>query len=313
MANPEQTSRYSRRLAIVSTAALLAISGTLAIDVQETLAQRVGTAGAVNPDASANGRVLRIGSDIVHKETIRTTSQGSTQIIFNDRTTLSVGPNSTLTIDEYVYDPNAGTGRMAVRLTKGALRVVGGDITHNGQATVRTPVATVGIRGGIGTVVHNGRTAVYSHYGRFFVTSSQGTQNLYRPGFALIIGQGGIISQPIRTQLGQLGQLIASTTSRSGQHGGTSNIPTEGTVNSTSSPPGFGIGSLPGGAFGQADNQKIVNQRAVINQPPPDTGTGPPGKGGHGHDKGKGKGHGHGHGHGHGKGKGGKGGGYGDD
>src|SRR5262249_59651052 len=84
----------------------------------------------------------------------QTTSSGSVQVLFADKTTLNVGPNSNLIIDTFVYDPAAGTGEMAVSLTKGALRFVGGQLSHQGAATVNTPTATIGIRGGIATIAH---------------------------------------------------------------------------------------------------------------------------------------------------------------
>ena len=44
------------------------------------------------------------------------------QLIFLDKTTLNVGPNSDLVIDEFIYDPSRGAGQMAVSMTKGVLR-----------------------------------------------------------------------------------------------------------------------------------------------------------------------------------------------
>src|SRR5690606_29607686 len=49
----------------------------------------------------------------------------------------------------------AGGGRFATRLTKGALRFVGGEISHTAGATINTPVATLGIRGGAAFVTHD--------------------------------------------------------------------------------------------------------------------------------------------------------------
>jgi hypothetical protein len=64
------------------------------------------------------------------------------------RSALSIAPNSEVVIDEFVYNPGEGSGRMVTSLTKGALRFVGGQLSHGGQATVNTPSATIGIRGG---------------------------------------------------------------------------------------------------------------------------------------------------------------------
>jgi hypothetical protein len=68
--------------------------------------------------------------------------------MFLDKTTMTIGPNSDLLIDEFVYDPGAGSGQFAASLTRGALRFVGGQISHTAGATINTPSATIGIRGG---------------------------------------------------------------------------------------------------------------------------------------------------------------------
>ena len=95
-----------------------------------TRAQEVGTAAAVNPAAQARGqsgsRTIMIGQSIAHRERIQTTSAGSVQLLFIDKTSMTIGPNSDLAIDEYVYDPTTNTGKLAATLSKGVMRFVGG-------------------------------------------------------------------------------------------------------------------------------------------------------------------------------------------
>jgi hypothetical protein len=103
------------------------------------MAQRVGTAAAVNPASTGKPpggsvRTLTIGSDVVHNEHIHTDAAGSVQLLFVDETAMSIGPNSDVTIDEYVFDPNTNTGRMAVTVGKGVMRFVGGQVSHSGEA-----------------------------------------------------------------------------------------------------------------------------------------------------------------------------------
>ena len=126
------------------------IRGTLALVVLcgTASAQEVGKASAVNPAATANLRTITIGSSIAHKARIQTGTGGSVQLLFLDKTSMTIGPNSDLTIDEYVYDPTGNTGKIAATLGRGALRFVGGQISHNGDAEIRTANAVIGIRGG---------------------------------------------------------------------------------------------------------------------------------------------------------------------
>ena len=113
------------------TLAILLASTALA--VAPVLAQEVGTAAAVNPDSQStppggSTTTLKVGARVVHKERIKTTPTGSVQLLFLDRSTLSIAPNSEVVIDEFVYNPGEGSGRMVTSLTKGALRFVGGQL-----------------------------------------------------------------------------------------------------------------------------------------------------------------------------------------
>ncbi len=117
--------------------------------------QRVGVDSAVNPAATGippGGlpRRLVLGQDVVFNERISTEAEGQTQILFVDESTLSVGPSANLVIDQFVYNPNAGTGRLVASLTRGVFRFVGGKLSKQDNAvTMRTPAATIGIRGGV--------------------------------------------------------------------------------------------------------------------------------------------------------------------
>ena len=128
----------------------------IALASPSALAQRrVGVDSAVNPAAmgippGGLPRRLVLGQDVVFNERITTEAQGQTQILFVDESTLSVGPNANMVIDEFVYDPNAGAGKLAASLTRGVFRFVGGKLSkQDNTVAMRTPTATIGIRGGV--------------------------------------------------------------------------------------------------------------------------------------------------------------------
>lgn len=195
----------------------------------------VGTAAAVNPTTTAiastrPSRVIEIGARVVHRERIRTSEKGSVQVIFIDKTSLNIGPNSDIMIDEFVYDPNTNTGRMAATLTKGALRFVGGGTSHTGGATVATPTATIGIRGGVGSISHDSRdgTFVIHHFGiTTIATKSAGVQTIRRPDFALRVSPAGEATSPRRVQAADLASITSKLTSARGQSGGASRRPSD--------------------------------------------------------------------------------------
>lgn len=210
-------------------------------------AQNAGRVGAVNPDAKGTppggaSRTLAIGGNVVYKEKIQTSAQGSTQIIFPDTSTLNVGRNSSITIDEYVYDPNAGTGKMVASVSKGVLRFVGGQISHTAGVTINTPTSTLGIRGGALTIMYpippgfgagdpnlaNAKgELVIGHIGVTVISNNTGSVTL-QPGFATFVtGPNDPIPPPFRISDLTLAQIMALLTSKPGQSGGAVDLPTD--------------------------------------------------------------------------------------
>ena len=194
-------------------------------------AETVGRAAAVNPTSTGQPpggtqRTLKLGSDVVHRERVVTTSSGSLQILFVDSTTINIGPNSDLVIDDFVYRP--GGGRMAATLTKGVLRFVGGQISHGEGASIRTPVATIGIRGGVASVRH-GRlgSEVTSGFGVITVTSAKGSTVLSRPGFTVQVAPDGTIGTVTRVAQASVDAVLAETLSRGRQTGGAARRPND--------------------------------------------------------------------------------------
>ncbi|MEM7177967.1 MAG: FecR family protein [Pseudomonadota bacterium] len=117
-------------------------------------AQDIGNVAAVNQDMNGTApgqapRLLDLGEGVVEDERIQTSSQGSGQLMFVDQTTLTVAADSDITLDKYIFDAAADEGDMALTMTRGAMRFIGGRISKKRRAIVRTPTATIGIRGGL--------------------------------------------------------------------------------------------------------------------------------------------------------------------
>ncbi len=49
---------------------------------------------------------LRLQDDIYHNELIETFEESATELAFLDETTINLGPNSSIVLDEFVYDPD---------------------------------------------------------------------------------------------------------------------------------------------------------------------------------------------------------------
>ena len=92
-------------LRLAGFAALLPVLAASGAVAQE----RVGVSSAVNPEVTgappgAAPRQVVIGQDVVFNERITTGPLGQTQLLFLDESAMTIGPNSDLTIDQFVYD-----------------------------------------------------------------------------------------------------------------------------------------------------------------------------------------------------------------
>jgi hypothetical protein len=88
------------------------------------------------------------GTGVESYDTIVTT-KGQTAIQFIDETRVDVTEHSKLVIDEFIYDPNTSTGKLALKASLGTVRYASGQIAKNSRQNVKisTPTAVVGVRG----------------------------------------------------------------------------------------------------------------------------------------------------------------------
>jgi FecR protein len=110
----------------------------------------IGTAASTKPNAEGvigtNTQTLTAGSELYENETVRTGGRGVADLVFVDRTNLSVGPASEVHLDKFVYDPAGSNGAVVLNATRGAFRFVTGSQDHR-VYRVNTPYGTLGVRG----------------------------------------------------------------------------------------------------------------------------------------------------------------------
>jgi hypothetical protein len=170
--------------------ALLFITGV--IQAQE----RIGVAAAVDTTTTdltleQERKLVDEGYKIIQNHTIETDENGKAQMLLVDGTAFTVGPNSSVTLDSFIYNPETAEGSLTVT-SRGLMRLVGGKVTKNNPAIIRTNAATVGIRGGIVFVDSQGETTEASFiYGdEMTVTpalNQDGTYVLTRNGFVVVV------------------------------------------------------------------------------------------------------------------------------
>ncbi len=105
-----------------------------------------GTASVVRQDEILPAKV---GLQIQANDILRTGVDGSIGVVFKDDTLLSLGPDSSLTVDEFVFAPRQGKLSIVLRMMKGTAVYLSGLIAKLSPDSVRflTPSASIGIRG----------------------------------------------------------------------------------------------------------------------------------------------------------------------
>ncbi len=77
------------------------------------------------------------------------TARARAELTFEDATKVKITEQSKLIIDDFVYDPRQGTGRLAMKVALGTARYASGQIAKNSpqQVAVSTPTASIAVRG----------------------------------------------------------------------------------------------------------------------------------------------------------------------
>jgi hypothetical protein len=98
-----------------------------------------------------NGDILSAspGAKVHSKDTLQTGPDGTMGVIFRDDTTLSLGPDTRITIDEFLFSPAEGKLGFVSKMSKGTAAYLSGKINKlsPGATRVETPLAVLGIRG----------------------------------------------------------------------------------------------------------------------------------------------------------------------
>lgn len=113
----------------------------------------VGAAGGVSGEVwltYPDGTRRKADSGVsVYKDTrVETGADGKLQVMLLDETVFTIGANSEMYIDEFVYDPaNAVNNKFSAKVSKGFFRFVTGKIARKENIKIKFPYFVGGIRG----------------------------------------------------------------------------------------------------------------------------------------------------------------------
>ena len=134
---------------------LALLAPLLAAPLPALATEQAGVSAAVRGEVAltraqvAQGRQVVGGEPILMQDSIRSGVRSGAQILLLDQTVFTIGPESEVVVDDFVYDPQTNAGRMSARVAQGVFRFVSGKMAkeHPQDVTVKLPTGTLGIRG----------------------------------------------------------------------------------------------------------------------------------------------------------------------
>jgi len=228
----------SRRIALdMMGGCAMALMGLSVLSGPVLAAQQAGVAaGVIGSLRVSEGErpapeAVKSGMDMLLGDRVNSAAASRMQVLLLDETVFTIGPDSDLVIDEFVYDPSSQAGRLTANFTKGVLRYVSGKVaaTNPTAVTIRSRDATIGVRGTalfimddpestdgaqfIGLLGPGGRNDGGLKVGGMTVTTPQGGTDIFRAGYGTFVtpGQapGPVIQTPPRLTLLLQSQLTA--------------------------------------------------------------------------------------------------------
>lgn len=105
--------------------------------------------GDVTAEKSGVHRPLKMGDAVYAGERIRTSSAASAALILQDDTRISLGERASIRVDRFDYDTTKQDGNALITVFRGITGFVSGLLAKGGgdRVRVRTPTATIGVRG----------------------------------------------------------------------------------------------------------------------------------------------------------------------
>ncbi|HME59148.1 MAG TPA: FecR family protein [Terracidiphilus sp.] len=168
---------------------------------------RIGAAAAIRGEVywlTSDGRKVPItsGGPVYSGARIVTGDNARMQVLLLDETVFTIGANSDMVLDEFVYDPSTSAGKVTARLTKGIFRFVTGKVARKNpeDLKVKLPVGTIGIRGTDVEIDYQpgAASSIRLFLGELEITESKtGKKFTMHGGQMMAIASNGSFSAPI--------------------------------------------------------------------------------------------------------------------
>lgn len=217
-------------MAAIACASSAVLAGQCA--AQGSTGIQAGVAAAVRGEVrlvsfrtpEAVGRNVTSGDAVYLGDRVESGNSAGLQIMLLDETIFTIGPDSAIVIDRFVYDPDKGAGKVSAQVVRGVFRFVSGRVAANkpSDMEVRLPNGVIGIRGtsaagivrdGVSEVVLLGPgpdNNVGEPGGRIIVSGPGGEVEISRPNFGTVLSGAAPPAPPVRWTPAQLNGLTGT-------------------------------------------------------------------------------------------------------
>ena len=127
--------------------AFFVFSSTVAYAAEKSVVGVISA--AVGEIYNQNNKKLKSGDKIYFGDSIIVKDKSNSQILLLDETVMSVGSNSEIKIDEFIYDPKTKDGKILSQIKSGSMKVLTGGVSEKNPANleIKVPAGTIGTRG----------------------------------------------------------------------------------------------------------------------------------------------------------------------
>lgn len=137
------------RSALIALTLPLVFAFGVAVAAAQDAGQIKTSKGSAQIERAGQKLPATVGQIVQQGDAVSTGADGSVGITFRDNSLVSIGPDSVLVIDRFVFDSTTHQGNFDASLKQGTLAVVSGKLAKQSPDAmkVRTPAAVLGVRG----------------------------------------------------------------------------------------------------------------------------------------------------------------------
>jgi hypothetical protein len=176
----------------------------------------IGKATRLIPEVGARfqgkPRELAVGADLHRGEQVWTAVRARLDIKFIDGSSVTLGENARIVLDEFVFEQRGGVSSQVLRTLSGALRFIGGgvDQSRTGATKIIAPVGTMIVKGTdffVGPI--DGAYGVFVYSGEVEVATSGGSVTLKEGEGTTLTRSSVAPTKPIRWRAAKIARANA--------------------------------------------------------------------------------------------------------